>query len=45
MTNPKYTVKMEEQDGNSTSYLFEFWLCDYEIEDLFQITQSYDGNL
>jgi len=35
----------EEQNGNVTNNLFEFWLHDYEIEDLFQATQSYDGSL
>ena len=36
---------MEKQDGNSTNYLFEFWLPDYEIEDLCQMTQFYYGSI
>jgi hypothetical protein len=36
---------MDEQEGISTGYLPEFWLQDYEINELFQMSQSYDGSL
>jgi len=36
---------MDEQEGSGTSYLFEFWLQDYEVNELYQMTQTYDGNL
>lgn len=36
---------MDEQESNSTGYLPEFWLQDYEIPELFQLSQSYDVSL
>jgi hypothetical protein len=36
---------IDEQDGAGPGYLSEFWLQDYEIQELFQFSQSYDGSL
>jgi hypothetical protein len=36
---------IDEQEGNPTGYLPEFWLQDYEIQELFQLSQSYDASL
>ena len=36
---------MDEQESIITNYLFEFWLDDYEINELYQMSQSYDGKL
>jgi hypothetical protein len=36
---------MDEQESISNSYLFEFWLDNYEINNLFQVPQSDDGSL